>query len=412
MAGPGVPAELRRGGELKVEYPTVEGDPITAYYRVTPDGGTETYEDSTEDPFGSQEWSFVSCPTPAGAQDVASEHRWGAAPDVRGGRPTAQLLHRSRTGLPTGQGAPSCPASSSSARSRVRAPSPTRSRAHRPHVPRRRRLAGCPLHVGHQLRRRRQDLLRPRGRGRRHRPRAHPSLGLPGHTVSRRWRTSSDRTPPLQCPPVTTARRNAVTGGGRSGRGTSGLGVHADAPYAERVVLLEREHELDVLNRAVAGVGAGDGSAVALSGDSGTGKTALVEAALAGRDGLRVLRGRCDPLATPRPLGPFRDIAAAAGSPRWSGRTSRWRTSASRCTARSRASRRCSSWRTSTGSTPRRSRCCGSWSAGWSHCRSRSCSPTATWRSARGTRRVPCSARSPAPSRPSPSLSHRCRSTP
>ena len=59
------------GGELRVEYPTVEGDPITAYYRVTPDGGTEIYEDSTADPNGSQEWSFGSCPTPAGALDVA-----------------------------------------------------------------------------------------------------------------------------------------------------------------------------------------------------------------------------------------------------------------------------------------------------------------------------------------------------
>ena len=101
----------------------------------------------------------------------------------------------------------------------------------------------------------------------------------------------------------------------RSGRGTSGLGVAADAPYAERVVLLEREHELGVLNTSVAGVGAGDGSAVALCGDSGTGKTALVEAALAGSGDPRVLRGSCDPLATPRPLGPFRDVAAAAGLP-------------------------------------------------------------------------------------------------
>ena len=43
----------------------------------------------------------------------------------------------------------------------------------------------------------------------------------------------------------------------------------------------------------------------------------LVEVACARATGLRVLRGGCDPLVTPRPLGPFRDLIprAAAGGP-------------------------------------------------------------------------------------------------
>ena len=51
------------------------------------------------------------------------------------------------------------------------------------------------------------------------------------------------------------------------------------------------------------------GRRLALTGDSGAGKSALVEAACADAAGLRVLRGQCDPLHTPRPLGPFRDLA-------------------------------------------------------------------------------------------------------
>jgi hypothetical protein len=44
---------------------TVEGDPIYSYYRVTTNGTLEVYVDSTQDAFGSQEWSFVQCPAPA-----------------------------------------------------------------------------------------------------------------------------------------------------------------------------------------------------------------------------------------------------------------------------------------------------------------------------------------------------------
>jgi predicted ATPase len=66
-------------------------------------------------------------------------------------------------------------------------------------------------------------------------------------------------------------------------------------------VLLEREAYLEVL--------AGPpGRLVLVGGEAGVGKTALVREFVTGR---RVLWGTCDPLQTPRPLGPLRDVAAA-----------------------------------------------------------------------------------------------------
>ena len=57
----------------------------------------------------------------------------------------------------------------------------------------------------------------------------------------------------------------------------------------------------------------GTGRAIAITGEAGAGKSALVrEACLAAPD-MRVLRGACDPLSTPRPLGPLRDIVADLG---------------------------------------------------------------------------------------------------
>ncbi len=99
---------------------------------------------------------------------------------------------------------------------------------------------------------------------------------------------------------------------GEDAGAAQGLGILAASSYPERVGLLEREVELAVLHDAVAGAVDGQGSGVAVSGDAGTGKTSLLESACAAAD-LRVLRGPCDPLSTPRPLGPFRDLAAALG---------------------------------------------------------------------------------------------------
>lgn len=58
------------GAELRVLFPTVEGDPITEYYRITPSRTTEIYVDSTEDQNSDQKWSFAQCETPASVLDV------------------------------------------------------------------------------------------------------------------------------------------------------------------------------------------------------------------------------------------------------------------------------------------------------------------------------------------------------
>ncbi|WP_231121431.1 ATP-binding protein [Motilibacter peucedani] len=78
--------------------------------------------------------------------------------------------------------------------------------------------------------------------------------------------------------------------------------------------LVERDHETALLRAVVDGARSGTGGGVALAGEAGTGKSALLAAACVRTGGVRVLRGGCDPLSTPRPLGPFRDIAAQVPS--------------------------------------------------------------------------------------------------
>jgi DNA-binding CsgD family transcriptional regulator len=77
--------------------------------------------------------------------------------------------------------------------------------------------------------------------------------------------------------------------------------------------LLERSSFLDALADYAAEARHGSGRLVLVSGESGIGKTALVEAFQAQLHGARWLWGACDGLLTPRPLGPLFDIAAQAG---------------------------------------------------------------------------------------------------
>ncbi|HUG48883.1 MAG TPA: AAA family ATPase [Candidatus Limnocylindria bacterium] len=77
--------------------------------------------------------------------------------------------------------------------------------------------------------------------------------------------------------------------------------------------LLERGRHLTALAESLAAVVAtGHGQLMTVSGEAGVGKTALLEsfAQQVGRSA-RVLWGNCDALLTPRPLGPFIDIARA-----------------------------------------------------------------------------------------------------
>ena len=76
--------------------------------------------------------------------------------------------------------------------------------------------------------------------------------------------------------------------------------------------LLERDGILDELRRLQDRARAGHGSLVLIGGEAGASKSAVLQsfAAEVGREA-PVLRGLCDALSTPRPLGPLLDIAAA-----------------------------------------------------------------------------------------------------
>jgi DNA-binding CsgD family transcriptional regulator len=76
--------------------------------------------------------------------------------------------------------------------------------------------------------------------------------------------------------------------------------------------LLERSAELAALDEHLAAVRAdASGRLVLVRGEAGVGKTALVRAFCEGSEA-RVLWGGCDALYTPRPLGPFHDLAEQA----------------------------------------------------------------------------------------------------
>ena len=78
---------------------------------------------------------------------------------------------------------------------------------------------------------------------------------------------------------------------------------------------MEREAELSALAGAVRSAAAGEGSVVLISGEAGIGKSTLVESVRAQlpAEG-RMLVGYCDDLATPRTLGPFRDLVGSVGT--------------------------------------------------------------------------------------------------
>ncbi|HTE47086.1 MAG TPA: AAA family ATPase [Gemmatimonadaceae bacterium] len=79
--------------------------------------------------------------------------------------------------------------------------------------------------------------------------------------------------------------------------------------------LLERADELAVLDDAARRAAGGAGSVVLVSGEAGIGKSALLAHAFTSAEshGARVFWGACDPLSTPRPLGPLHDIARQVG---------------------------------------------------------------------------------------------------
>ena len=77
--------------------------------------------------------------------------------------------------------------------------------------------------------------------------------------------------------------------------------------------LLERASFLRTLAEYAGEARQGNGRLVLVSGESGIGKTVLLEAFQQRMKGARWLWGACDGLLTPRPLGPLFDIGAQAG---------------------------------------------------------------------------------------------------
>jgi predicted ATPase len=79
--------------------------------------------------------------------------------------------------------------------------------------------------------------------------------------------------------------------------------------------LLERDDELAAFDECLGAVrGGSQGRVVLVSGESGVGKTALLRRFAEQCAGsARVLWGGCDPLFTPRPLGPLLDVAESVG---------------------------------------------------------------------------------------------------
>lgn len=73
--------------------------------------------------------------------------------------------------------------------------------------------------------------------------------------------------------------------------------------------LEERDGEIESLTRWWREARAGTGRLVLVGGDAGAGKTVLVEEFSRRLDGVRLLRGSCEPLTTPIALGPLRDMA-------------------------------------------------------------------------------------------------------
>jgi DNA-binding CsgD family transcriptional regulator len=80
------------------------------------------------------------------------------------------------------------------------------------------------------------------------------------------------------------------------------------------MLLLERDSQLSMLARWHEATTSSGGCVALVTGEAGIGKTALVREFVRRRGtGMRTLWGACDPLSTPQPLGPLRDVSRQVG---------------------------------------------------------------------------------------------------
>ena len=111
---------------------------------------------------------------------------------------------------------------------------------------------------------------------------------------------------------ATRALADEIRDGGEPSTAAALTGMLALA--ADSGPLVERSHHLAELDRQLARVrSSGRGRLVLIAGEAGAGKTALLRALCERHPDVPVLEGACDALFTPRPLGPFLDIAADVG---------------------------------------------------------------------------------------------------
>jgi DNA-binding CsgD family transcriptional regulator/tetratricopeptide (TPR) repeat protein len=81
------------------------------------------------------------------------------------------------------------------------------------------------------------------------------------------------------------------------------------------VRLVERRAQLAALDEHLSAAAEGEGRLVAVGGEAGAGKTALVRQFAADREDIRVLWAACDGLFTPQPLAPLHDLGLSPDGP-------------------------------------------------------------------------------------------------
>ena len=143
--------------------------------------------------------------------------------------------------------------------------------------------------------------------------------------------------------------------------------------------LLERESVLAELEHCLRSAARGAGRVVLLRGEAGVGEGAVFRHYIAGLHGerVRVLCSSCDPLATPRPLGPLIDMLAQLRGPQAAELGPRRSTEVAAegdlrraaGTVRRRQHLGLRWWRTCNGPMGPRWTCCGSWRGGRERCR-------------------------------------------